>query len=194
MKWICENTVLTDTDINAVEKVGLFMNYEINEILPVQQEKCKKNLWEDVEKKIGITFPVDYKMFIDSHGEGAINDFLWILSPFSENENINSIEQFKVMKDAYNSMKSEFPEDFSFHFYNGKTGLFPWGDTDNGDELYWNYKEDAIELVVYESRYISNMSYKMSMEEFLCKLLKREIVCPILDEDFVMEENYYETI
>ena len=34
----------------------------------------------------------------------------------------------------------------------------------------------------------------MSMEEFLCKLLKREIVCPILDEDFVMEENYYETI
>ena len=170
------------------------MNYEINEILPVQQEKCKKNPWEDVEKKIGITFPVDYKMFIDSHGEGAINDFLWILSPFSENENINSIEQFKVMKDAYNSMKSEFPEDFSFHFYNGKTGLFPWGGTDNGDELYWNYKEDAIELVVYESRYISNMSYKMSMEEFLCQLLKREIVCPILDEDFVMEENYYETI
>lgn len=48
------------------------------------------------------------------------------------------------MKDAYISMQSEFPEQFSFDFYNGKTGLFPWGITDNGDELFWNYKRDSM--------------------------------------------------
>lgn len=170
------------------------MNYDINEFLPIQQLKCKEHAWEDVEKKIGITFPMDYKMFIDSHGEGAINEFLWVLSPFSENENLNSIEKYKVMKDAYSSMQNEFPEQFSFDFYNDKIGLFPWGITDNGDELFWNFTGDIIEVVVYESRYASNMSYAMSMEEFLCKLLRKEIVCPIFPDDFILEENYYETI
>lgn len=170
------------------------MNYDINEILSIQQRKCKKNSWEEVEKKLGITFPEDYKIFIDSYGEGGINEFLWILSPFSKNEYLNSIEKFKVMKDAYINMQSEFPEQFSFDFYNGKTGLFPWGITDNGDELFWNYKGDILELVVYESRYASNMSYIMSMEEFLCKLLRKEIICPIFPDDFILEKNYYETI
>ena len=38
------------------------------------------------------------------------------------------------------------------------------------------------------------MSYAMSMEDFLCKLLRKEIVCQIFPEDFIQEENYYETI
>ncbi|MDE7251360.1 MAG: SMI1/KNR4 family protein [Acetatifactor sp.] len=170
------------------------MDYNINRLLQIQQRNNKKNLWEEVEKKIGITFPEDYKLFIDSYGEGGINEFLWILSPFSENENLNSIEQFKLMQDAYISMQREFPEQFSFDFYNGKSGLFPWGVTDNGDELFWNFNGDTLEIVVYESRYVSNMSYIMSMEEFLYKLLKKEIECPIFPDDFISESNYYETI
>lgn len=170
------------------------MNYDINEFLPIRQGECKKNAWEEIEKKIGIIFPEDYKLFIDFHGEGGINEFLWILSPFSENESLNSIEKFNVMKDAYISMQSEFPEQFSFDFYNGKTGLFPWGITDNGDELFWNYKEDVVEIVVYESRYANNISYMMSMEDFLCGLLTKEIVCPIFPDNFILEKNYYETI
>ena len=31
------------------------MNYDINEFLPIQQGKCQKNAWEEIEKKIGIT-------------------------------------------------------------------------------------------------------------------------------------------
>ena len=51
-------------------------------------------------------------------------------------------------------------------FYNGKIGLFPWGITENGDELFWNFiGDDSI-----------------------------EIVCPIFPDDFILEENYYDTI
>ena len=32
-------------------KVGLYMHYNINEIFPIQQVKCNKHAWEDVEKK-----------------------------------------------------------------------------------------------------------------------------------------------
>lgn len=31
----------------------------------------------------------------------------------------------------------------------------------------------------------------MGMEEFLCKLLKREIECPIFPDDFILESNNY---
>ena len=54
------------------------MNHDINEFLPIRQGECKKNAWEEIEKKIGIIFPEDYKRFIDFHGEGGINEFLWI--------------------------------------------------------------------------------------------------------------------
>lgn len=170
------------------------MKYDISELLIIQQEKNKMNSWKEVEDQIGIVFPDDYKMFIDSYGEGGINGFLWILSPFCENENLNSIEKFKLMQDAYISMQSEFPEQFSFSFYNGERGLFPWGITDNGDELFWNFKDDTIEIVIFESRYVSSTNYIMGTEEFLCKLLKRELVCPIFPDDFIVESNYYETI
>lgn len=170
------------------------MAYYINRILPMQRGKNKKNSWEAVEKKIGIIFPEDYKLFIDLYGEGGINEFLWILSPFSENENLNSVKRFKLMRNAYISMQKEFPEQFLFDFYNGKIGLFPWGITDNGDELFWNFNGDTLEIVVYESRYVRYMSYIMGMEEFLCKLLKKDIKCPIFPDDFILEDNYYQTI
>ena len=167
------------------------MEYNIEDFLPMCQGKNKKNSWEEVEKGIGLIFPEDYKVFIDSYGEGAINEFLWILSPFSENENLNAIEKFESMREAYISMQREFPEQCPFHFYEGKSGLFPWGITDNGDELYWNFKGDTLEIVVYEARYARNISYTMGMEEFLCKLLNREIECPIFPDDFVLESNNY---
>ncbi len=170
------------------------MDYQLKKILHIQSEMCKKNEWEEVEQKIGIIFPDDYKMFIDLYGEGGINNFLWILSPFSENENLNSIEKFTVMKEAYISMKGEFPQHFPLDFYNDKEGLFPWGITDNGDELFWNYKSNIIEIVVYESRYAKCMRYAMSMESFLCGLLSKKIVCPVFPNDFVLEKNFYNGI
>ena len=170
------------------------MDYDIKMFLPIQQETNTKNLWGELEDKIGIAFPEDYKMFIDSYGEGAINDFLWILSPFSANVNLNSVEKFKVMMEAYDSMKKEFPEDFLFEFYNGKSGLFPWGITDNGDELFWNFKDDTIEIIVYASRYTEYIIYAMGMEEFLCKLLNKDVICSIFPDDFVLDDNYYEFV
>lgn len=170
------------------------MEYNIDHILQIKQEKYKKNPWEAVENKLGIIFPEDYKIFIDSYGEGRINEFLWILSPFSENENLNSIEKFRIMKEAYNGLKNEFPDRFTLDFYNGKEGIFPWGITDNGDELFWNFGDNTVEIIVYESRYAQNISYKMGMEEFLYKLLKKETICPIFPTDFVIDSNYYETI
>jgi hypothetical protein len=45
-------------------------------------------------KKLGAHLPQDYKDFIDFYGGGKIAGFISIFSPFSENINLNVINQF----------------------------------------------------------------------------------------------------
>ena len=44
-------------------------------------EKHSREEWLDVQKQHDVKFPSDYMEFIDSYGAGAIDNFLWILSP-----------------------------------------------------------------------------------------------------------------
>lgn len=170
------------------------MNYNITEILSGKLFKDEKRTWRETESKMGIVFPEDYKRFIEQYGAGAINGFLWILSPFCENKNINLPEKFKVMQASYISIKKEFPDKFWYDFYEAGKGLFPWGITDNGDELFWCFGESRTEIVVFASRYAERVSYPMNMEEFLYKILTKEIVCSIFPDDFVLDKNNYEHV
>ena len=168
------------------------MKYDFRKIIALPEDRSKKNSYEAAEKKMKVVFPQDYKEWIDSYGGGAINGFLWILSPFSDNPYLNMIDSFADMRSAYSRMKSDFPEYFKkYTFYNGKRGLFPWGASDNGDEFYWNIQDGDEEIVVCASGYAEMISYKMSMEEFLFKLLSKEIECSVFPEDFFVTENYY---
>lgn len=47
--------------------------------------------WKEIEDTIGTKFPSDYKQFISLYGTGGIDDFLWILTPFVNDENVNLI-------------------------------------------------------------------------------------------------------
>ena len=55
------------------------MDYNINGLLPIQRGENKKNAWEEVEKRIGLIFPKDYKLFIDSYGEGLMSFYGYYL-------------------------------------------------------------------------------------------------------------------
>lgn len=55
--------------------------------------------------------------FIDTYGTGGIDNFLWVLSPFVENENVNLIQKGKVIRDAYQVSKNSFPEYFTHNIY-----------------------------------------------------------------------------
>ena len=96
------------------------------------------------------------------------------------------------MKNAYDYMKNEDSEQFFLNFYEGEYGIFPWAVTDNGDELYWNVKEDGIEIIIYASRYSDIEVFNMSTTEFLYKLLSKDLICSIFPDDFLIDSNYYE--
>ncbi len=172
------------------------MELAIKKLLPFPKEEKKitNEQWYSVEKKIGFIFPSDYKSFINMYGEGGINSFLWIFSPFSENENLNLLYRAKEFKVSYETMKKEFPNDFQFNFFDGEKGILPWGITDNGDELYWNVSKENITLVIYESRYGDYREYPMKVTEFLYNLLSKSLSCDLLPDDFILEDNYYESV
>lgn len=170
------------------------MKHRINEVLPIPSHKNEPHDWGCIESEIGFIFPDDYKTLIDNYGGGGINEFLWILSPFTKCKNLNMIEKYNEMKAAFCQMKTEFPEMLPFDFYDGKQGLFPWGITDNGDELYWHLCGTEVGIVVFESRYSSYQTFNIDVTDFLYGLLTKQIICSAFPLDFVVDANYYEVI
>lgn len=59
------------------------MDYLLENVMFIESKKNENSKWDIIENKMNFKFPQDYKEFIDIYGEGGINGFLWILSPFS---------------------------------------------------------------------------------------------------------------
>ena len=69
----------------------------LKDILSVPQivyNAGNEKAWHDFEKNIGIIFPKDYKELIGTYGTGGIGDFIWFLTPFEEDDNINFFKIF----------------------------------------------------------------------------------------------------
>lgn len=172
------------------------MYSKIVDILPVPQTEIintDEDMWSDIQKMLCIEFPDDYKEFINIYGFGSINKFLWVLSPFSENENLSYLKKFNDMKFAYQYMQKEFPLKYFMKYFDHENGLLPWGITDNGDELYWYIDNGKRSIVVMEARYAEIYKYDMELTEFIYKLLNKEIQCNAFPDDFFEENYYYET-
>lgn len=98
------------------------------------------------------------------------------------------------MKNSYEIMHNNKLIEYDYSFYDNGIELFPWGITDNGDELYWNYVNGVAEIVIFASRYDDVFSCKLNMIDFLTGLLTKKIECDIFPDDFVLDNNYYGSI
>nr|WP_317356409.1 SMI1/KNR4 family protein [uncultured Tyzzerella sp.] len=175
------------------------MNYYfelLKKILPIPKNVYDTGNYDDwlkFEKKLGIILPNDYKDFIETYGTGSINNFIWFLTPFSEDDNINYLKRMNIMLQSYNVSKNNFPEEFIHNTYPEKNGLLPWGYTENGDEMFWLINDNIEDwlIIAYESRSSKFYSYEMSFVEFIYKLITKKLVCDIFPQDFFEEEIKY---
>ena len=153
-------------------------------------------MWNDFENEERIAFPQDYKEIINYYGTGGIGNFLWLLTPFETDENVNYNYKMKLMLNSYTESKLKFPEDFKHNVFPEKKGLLPWGYTDNGDELYWE-TDDKFEdwkIVIYESRSANFFYYEMGLSEFLYKLICKEINCDIFPDNISVGNIKYDAV
>ncbi len=161
---------------------------KLKSILPVPNlaiSSDNSSNWSEVENKLGIVLPSDYKDFITLYGSGIIGNFIMIYSPFTENENMNFFIQQNLNKDAYLTLKVSFPEDYPYEVFPTNRGILPWGRTENGDTLNWivdtNQGDWAILIDDGSGDYFE---YKGSMTGFIYDVLSESIVCPIFPNDF----------
>jgi HEAT repeat protein len=89
--------------------------------------------WPQIELRLGRRLPPDYKAFIATYGSGRVGEFLNVANPFSDNPHVRDLPD--AMLKAYRDIRKFEHIPFPIHPEPG--GLIPWGDTDNGDVLFW---------------------------------------------------------
>jgi hypothetical protein len=112
----------------------------LKQVLPAPgapSEPGSPGLWPDVEQSLGCALPTDYKDFIATYGSGSISQFAYVHNPFSANPLGNLMKRAIPILQAYKTSRSTFPASYRFPVYLEPNGIYPWGSTDNGDELFW---------------------------------------------------------
>ncbi|WP_250655561.1 SMI1/KNR4 family protein [Alkalimarinus coralli] len=143
-------------------------------------------LWSEIEKKLGIQLPNDYKEFVSSYGSGSVDDFLWVFNPFSENPNINLFERLTTETETFEYLKKSGNETLLFSMYPEKRGLLPLGATDNGDVLFWQVggNPSTWPIVINAARQAEYEKYEITLVDFLIKTLTGGIKSNIFPSDF----------
>jgi hypothetical protein len=142
--------------------------------------------WGNVEAKLGISLPQDYKEFIEEYGSGKIGNFLSIFNPFSRNKNVNLIDQLQLQRGVFMELLS-FGENLPYELFPQAGGIFPFAMTDNGDVLFWLTlgEPNAWTIVVNEARGPTWQSFDMSLETFLLELFSGKQMCEIFPKSFL---------
>lgn len=155
-----------------------------------------KKGWESFISTLGTELPPDYKQFIETYGTGGIDNFVWVLTPFVSDENVNFLKRQREISKAYLQLKKDFPEYYKHDVFPVTGGLLPWAFTDNGDELYWltEGRPDKWKIVVYETRSSENYTYSLTMTQFLYRILTKDLTCDAFPEDFPSENLIFESI
>lgn len=136
------------------------------------------NLFDSLDDLYNVKLPIDYKLMLKLNSEGGyVNDFIHVLDLYSEYDRVAQICL------AYRISKNKFPDYFIHSTYPDANGILPCAITENGDEIYWLTSDNDWSLIVYESRSPDYYEYKMSLSEFIYKIICKEIICPAFPDD-----------
>jgi len=149
--------------------------------------------WTDIESRLGISLPDDYRKYIRRYGSGCIGAFIWPFNPFSKNENLNLEFQVAARTRALRTSKEQFSIVLPFPLYPQEGGLLPWGATDNGDVLFWLTEGCPNEwsVVINEARAEIYERYQSTMTDFLHNLISARISSEIIPSDFIDHDTLF---
>jgi hypothetical protein len=132
-----------------------------------------------VESLLGFPLPDDYRALVETYGEGAFDDFLWLLHPTTPNRHLNLISQLHLKREM-RALDKESPGP-------RPEELVPWALTDNGDSVYWRFDTNhqiGKSVIVNEARGDRWPEYDLSAAEWLLAVLTGQIRVPVFPDDF----------
>lgn len=132
--------------------------------------------WNKVFAAVGTRLPEDYVQFINRYGTGSVCGFFFVYNPFSANEHLNLLSCWTGTLAAIASLRADPKhghEMVPFPLYFEPGGLFPWGRTINGEDLFWKTAGDPDRwTVVVIGRSCGVESFDVSMSRFLAGVIR----------------------
>ena len=153
--------------------------------------------WPQIEAALRAPLPSDYKEYIARYGRGSIDEFLWVLSPSDDNENLSMVVQSEVRREAQREFRSAAGQQLPFAIYPEPGGLLPWGFTDNGDVCYWrtgNVDPDRWPVVIVDSRSARWEEFAGSMTGFIVAVLTGRHVSRVFPDDIPSSKPEFRSV
>jgi hypothetical protein len=123
--------------------------------------------WDDVELRLGVELPADFKRLSEIFGAGEFDDWLRVYAAVVPEQ----LARRRAGWDAYPDLLDPY------RLFADGVGLIPWGDSEQGDTFYWLADEDRPADTWPTVAYLDDLSwtrYEMTMSEFCCRLLAEE--------------------
>jgi len=155
--------------------------------------------WKIVQERLGVSFPPDYKSFIDCYGTGTFNDFITPYNPFTSIDYLNTFQVLDAHHQARHQPGLGGDTSWSvvapFDLYPAPDGLLPWGTTTKFDHVFfWQITglPESWVTIFYNLRVGEYEVWKIPFTSFLVKLFQRKIESVLLPKDFLSESgNFY---
>jgi hypothetical protein len=153
-----------------------------------QESRPSRTDWSDVTQRLGTELPTDYKELITTLGVGCINEFVYILSPFSSFQNLeHAVYRSRTMHARF--VETLGVDDITYPIFPKPGGLLPWGSSWDDDTFHWitNGGDPDSWPVFVEGRYGERGEYPLTMTEFLVESLRGEIALPDIFPDGTLD-------
>lgn len=141
--------------------------------------------WEPVETALGTALPHDYKDFCRLYGSGYFMQFLGVSVPGSQNPNVRLEPHVRAICDTFFD-RAELP----YSLWPDPGGLIPFGQTDNGDFLFWLPRGEPANwgVVVWDRGLAGFEVFDCDLTDFLAGLATGEILPREFPEDLLPNE------
>ncbi len=126
-------------------------------------------VWHDVEFRLGLDLPLDFKQVLRAYGSGSWGSSLWMLNPFSRDPDLNLERSAHDLLARDHKIRRGLRESLPFALYPEKDGLFPWAFTTQGHRLYF-LTEGLVEnwpIIVFEPRGFCYDRHNAPVTDFL---------------------------
>ncbi|MEV7557145.1 SMI1/KNR4 family protein [Streptomyces sp. NPDC089795] len=162
------------------------------EIAPAPGEPLRKD-WGEVERRLGVGLPADYKELIEVYGGSNWDDYLYVLEPYCPNKHYDLLtwaeHQAEDLEDLWEFEKK--PAELEV----AGTQVVLWATTDNGECLYWllrpGVEPDRWTVMVNEARGDRWEHFPVSCTRFLASALDGELQSGILSSSFPLAAHEF---
>ena len=160
------------------------------------EETGSQKGWINVQERLGLVLPADYKAYIDCYGTGNLNNWIIPYNPFAENKNMNLFWVLDLHHQTTRQIQRGTNENWSivdpFLLYPESGGLLPWGTTSSIETtLFWHVegKPASWTTIVYNLLRGEYEVWKFGFVDFLHKLFSGRIKSLLLPRTEMVKDK-----